>query len=104
MVCFEFLYSLRARSTEVTLTFRTPSFKLTGVPRILENSLPEHLERASSSSSPVQQSMKEGGDDDWAPYAEYMKTTRINVNVRQVFPKGFDPALEPVQAESEGHV
>ncbi|KAI0261000.1 2OG-Fe(II) oxygenase superfamily-domain-containing protein [Gloeopeniophorella convolvens] len=29
----------------------------------------------------------------WAPYARYMRTTRINVNVRQVFPRGFDPAL-----------
>jgi len=29
----------------------------------------------------------------WASFAEYMATTRININVRQVFPKGFDPVL-----------
>jgi alkylated DNA repair protein alkB homolog 1 len=53
------------------------------VPRILEGSLPPHLKAASL------------GDDiqrkEWKPYEEYLKTTRINVNVRQVFPKGFDP-------------
>ncbi|TEB35865.1 hypothetical protein FA13DRAFT_1623777 [Coprinellus micaceus] len=46
-----------------------------GVPRILEGTLPAHL--------------KVGGED-WAPFAEYLETTRINVNVRQVFPKGFE--------------
>lgn len=49
-----------------------------GVPRILENTLPTHLEE---------------GDDDWAVYADYMQTSRINVNVRQVFPIGFTPDL-----------
>lgn len=29
--------------------------------------------------------------DEWEPFAAYMATTRINVNVRQVFPKGFAP-------------
>jgi len=29
--------------------------------------------------------------EDWSPFAAYMATTRINVNVRQVFPKGFVP-------------
>ena len=45
-----------------------------GVPRILEGTLPPHL-RA-----------QEG---DWKLFAEYLETTRINVNVRQVFPLGF---------------
>ena len=52
-----------------------------GVPRILEDSLPLHLK-------------SENIDDfsgEWAPYYQYMRTTRININVRQVFPKGFDP-------------
>ncbi|KAA1471301.1 hypothetical protein DENSPDRAFT_837262 [Dentipellis sp. KUC8613] len=53
-----------------------------GVPRILEGTLPKYL-----------RSM-EGGDEGWAPYAKYLSTTRINVNVRQVFPKGFDPGLD----------
>ena len=52
-----------------------------GVPRILEGSLPPHLKSENI------------GDHDleWAPYDQYMQTTRININVRQVFPKGFDP-------------
>lgn len=53
-----------------------------GVPRILEGTLPAYLE--------------EGTDIDdelWTPYARYMDTTRININVRQVFPKGFSPGL-----------
>ncbi|KAJ7632537.1 hypothetical protein FB45DRAFT_912725 [Roridomyces roridus] len=47
-----------------------------GVPRILENTLPDHLT----------------GQGPWAPYEDYLTTTRININVRQVFPKGFDPS------------
>ncbi|KAF8582644.1 hypothetical protein K439DRAFT_1413026 [Ramaria rubella] len=49
-----------------------------GVPRILENTLPMYLRSSES-------------DDDWQPFAEYLQTTRINVNVRQVFPSGFNP-------------
>ncbi|KAI8999005.1 hypothetical protein BD414DRAFT_454355 [Trametes punicea] len=52
-----------------------------GVPRILEGTLPSHLE----------------GDDgergDWDVYEEYLRGARVNVNVRQVFPKGFDPTV-----------
>ncbi|THU99303.1 hypothetical protein K435DRAFT_751863, partial [Dendrothele bispora CBS 962.96] len=50
-----------------------------GVPRILENTLPSHMESS------------ESDRDEWRLYEEYMKTTRININVRQVFPKGFVP-------------
>ncbi|KIK59740.1 hypothetical protein GYMLUDRAFT_201191 [Collybiopsis luxurians FD-317 M1] len=50
-----------------------------GVPRILENTLPFH--------------MKDVVDPEWAPFKSYMDSTRININVRQVFPKGFDPGL-----------
>ncbi|KAG6878736.1 hypothetical protein C0993_011551 [Termitomyces sp. T159_Od127] len=39
-----------------------------GVPRILDNTLPPHLEKL---------------DKDWEPYEAYLRTTRINVNVRQ---------------------
>jgi len=31
----------------------------------------------------------------WTPFEEYMKTARININVRQVFPKGFEPDILP---------
>ncbi|KAF8078005.1 hypothetical protein FPV67DRAFT_1615190 [Lyophyllum atratum] len=47
-----------------------------GVPRILEGTLPPHLGSV---------------DADWEPYEGYMRTTRININVRQVFPKEFQP-------------
>ncbi|KAI0059084.1 hypothetical protein BV25DRAFT_1918788 [Artomyces pyxidatus] len=51
-----------------------------GVPRILENTLPVHLAA--------------DGMDEWLPYSTYLETSRININVRQVFPKGFDPGLK----------
>ena len=53
--------------------------RLSGVPRILEDTLPPHLHSESVN------------DPDWKVYEEYMSTTRINVNVRQVFPRGFSP-------------
>lgn len=49
-----------------------------GVPRILENTLPPHFVAAT---------------EEWKVYEEYLQTTRVNINVRQVFPKGFDPGL-----------
>ncbi|CDO74885.1 hypothetical protein BN946_scf185004.g35 [Trametes cinnabarina] len=53
------------------------------VPRILEGILPPHMEGSDG----------EGEDArDWEVYEEYLRGTRININVRQVFPKGFDPA------------
>ncbi|KAG1826996.1 uncharacterized protein BJ212DRAFT_1474195 [Suillus subaureus] len=55
-----------------------------GVPRILEDTLPDHF------------SLKSDGEgfSSWTSYELYMRTTRININVRQVFPKGFDPGLQ----------
>ncbi|KAI0086619.1 hypothetical protein BDY19DRAFT_1074506 [Irpex rosettiformis] len=54
-----------------------------GVPRILENTLPPHFfaEQHGQPTSP------------WSIYQDYLRTTRININVRQVFPKGFEPQL-----------
>ncbi|KAH8108177.1 hypothetical protein BXZ70DRAFT_1015809, partial [Cristinia sonorae] len=52
-----------------------------GVPRIFSDTLPPHLQGNNEE------------EQNWQLFAEYMKTTRINVNVRQVFPKGFDPGL-----------
>ncbi|KAJ4488135.1 hypothetical protein J3R30DRAFT_3279865 [Lentinula aciculospora] len=51
-----------------------------GVPRILENTLPRHM-------------IDVVDDPSWSIYKDYMNSTRINVNVRQVFPKEFDPGL-----------
>ncbi|KAJ3482651.1 hypothetical protein NLI96_g6826 [Meripilus lineatus] len=56
-----------------------------GVPRILENTLPPHFD------------VLDEDPQDWKFYQEYLRTTRVNINVRQVFPKDFDP-----QFESEG--
>lgn len=53
-----------------------------GVPRILEGTLPTYLDESAAVTAGT-----------WAPYARYMQTTRININVRQVFPRGFDPRL-----------
>jgi alkylated DNA repair protein alkB family protein 1 len=53
-----------------------------GVPRILEDTLPRHLEGG-----------VESDGADWSYYGEYLHATRININVRQVFPKGFNPEL-----------
>ncbi|KAH9955609.1 hypothetical protein BC827DRAFT_1141187 [Russula dissimulans] len=54
-----------------------------GVPRIFEGTLPAYLGEGAG----------DAGDGSWMPYARYMDTTRININVRQVFPKGFNPGL-----------
>jgi alkylated DNA repair dioxygenase AlkB len=51
-----------------------------GVPRILESTIPDHLK-------------PDDEDREWKPYSEYMTNSRININVRQVFPKGFDPLI-----------
>jgi len=56
-----------------------------GVPRILDGTLPPHFEGSQED---------EDDPDDWDAYEEYLRTTRININVRQVFPKGFDPNLD----------
>ena len=70
---------------------------LQGVPRILENTLPVHLRTLPADDD---SGVENRGvavverDREWAPYAEYMRTARINVNVRQVFPKGFNPGLD----------
>jgi alkylated DNA repair protein alkB homolog 1 len=53
-----------------------------GVPRILDNTLPPHLETCDDDNDP-----------DWRYYVDYLRTTRININVRQVFPKDFEPGL-----------
>ncbi|TFK29883.1 hypothetical protein FA15DRAFT_684190 [Coprinopsis marcescibilis] len=41
-----------------------------GVPRVLESSLPSHLSNRED-------------DPEWEPFAAYLRTTRININVRQ---------------------
>ena len=64
-----------------------------GIPRILEHSLPAHLKPGNVKSS------------DWDLFGSYMETTRININVRQVFPKGFDPViLGTAVGQSQGKV
>jgi alkylated DNA repair protein alkB family protein 1 len=45
-----------------------------GVPLIMEGTLPGYLES------------QQEDDPDWSIYGEYIKTTRINLNIRQVNP------------------
>lgn len=52
---------------------------VSGVPRILEGTLPQHLQALSEET------------DDWSEFGKYLQTKRININVRQVFPKDFEP-------------
>lgn len=59
-----------------------------GVPRIFEGTCPTYL------ADPSAYTLGRDGAEDWQPYAEYLHGARINVNVRQVFPRGFDPALQ----------
>jgi alkylated DNA repair protein alkB homolog 1 len=66
-----------------TLSSRNLKTKKTGVPRILEGTLPEHFSQPPDS--------EDDHDSDWEHYERYMRGARININVRQVFPKGFDP-------------
>lgn len=56
-----------------------------GVPRILEGTLPAHLRYAGSE------------DKDWELIADYLQTTRININVRQVFPPNFQHKFDSVE-------
>lgn len=55
-----------------------------GIPRIIEGSLPQHLSRCDSEDLDID----ERGAD-WNVFANYLATTRININIRQVFPSGF---------------
>ena len=55
------------------------SYEQLGIPRILEGTLPPHLHGS------------EDDGDEWPTYQCYLQRTRININVRQVFPKGFNP-------------
>ncbi|KXN69550.1 hypothetical protein CONCODRAFT_7959 [Conidiobolus coronatus NRRL 28638] len=51
-----------------------------GVPRIIENTLPEYL-----TSSKTNPSLEEDELNYWDVIADYLQTTRVNINVRQVF-------------------
>jgi alkylated DNA repair protein alkB homolog 1 len=81
-----------------SILISNPSLNTAGVPRILEDTLPGHLGPhldVSNRSSQFYDLQDRRDEDespgvDWAPFAEYMKTTRININVRQVFPRGFE--------------
>ncbi|EIW84998.1 hypothetical protein CONPUDRAFT_117367 [Coniophora puteana RWD-64-598 SS2] len=65
-----------------------------GVPRILANSLPRHLVDGPCPQDGNIDDDEVEEENDWAPYAAYLRNARINVNVRQVFPRGFDPSKE----------
>jgi hypothetical protein len=53
-------------------------FFLLGVPRIIEGSLPNYLSNENEyNDSP-----------NWKLFGEFMSTSRINLNIRQVYPPG----------------
>ncbi|KAJ1962622.1 hypothetical protein IWQ62_003467, partial [Dispira parvispora] len=65
-----------------------------GVPRILEDTLPSYL-------APTEEVITE--DPDWALFGEYMTSTRLNINVRQVRMDDFQLqylTVAPVQESS----
>ncbi|KAI6124832.1 hypothetical protein EDD16DRAFT_1474914 [Pisolithus croceorrhizus] len=72
-----------------------------GVPRILEHTLPEHFgqsPRPADDGVDASVSQTESATavaQAWEPYRTYMRSARININVRQVFPKGFVPGCQP---------
>lgn len=49
-------------------------FLFVGVPLIIENSLPEYLSNEE--------------DPDYKLFGDFMSTSRINLNIRQVYPPG----------------
>ncbi|CAJ0761156.1 7898_t:CDS:2, partial [Entrophospora sp. SA101] len=63
--------ALYLRSGDISIMYGPSRANFHGVPRILENTLPSYLEQSNNN------------DPDWNIYAEYMSTSRINVNVRQ---------------------
>ncbi|KAI9338590.1 hypothetical protein DFJ73DRAFT_614606, partial [Zopfochytrium polystomum] len=58
-----------------------------GVPRILADTLPAYLRARSPLGDDTKNDDDYGAPDaEWEIYGEYLETSRINVNVRQVFP------------------
>lgn len=53
------------------------SFLFIGVPLIIEDTLPDYL----SNNNTYQDAL------DWELYGDFMSTARINLNIRQVYPK-----------------
>lgn len=60
-----------------------------GVPRIVEGSLPAYLQDSAKWSDGDVDKSNDAVCQDWRLFANYLATTRININVRQVFPHGF---------------
>ncbi|KAG9293657.1 hypothetical protein G9A89_018994 [Geosiphon pyriformis] len=56
-----------------------------GVPRILEGTLPPYLSPNYSFIDDTSKNYPKIEEKGWCIFGEYMKTTRININVRQVF-------------------
>lgn len=60
-----------------------------GVPRIIEGSLPDYLDRIEYWKDVDPDTKEQEREDHWDVFAKYLSTTRINVNIRQVFPEGY---------------
>ncbi|KAI8891907.1 hypothetical protein BC833DRAFT_533566 [Globomyces pollinis-pini] len=62
--------AVRLESGDIIIMSNQARRAFHGVPRIIEDSLPDYLK---------------AGDDDWKVYADYLQHTRINLNIRQVY-------------------
>lgn len=60
-----------------------------GVPRVVEGTLPSYLSDPQDWDEMEQANASKEDLKDWRIFAEYLSTTRINVNIRQVFPEGY---------------
>ena len=67
--------ALRLQSGDIVIMEKEARLSYHGVPRIIENTLPDPLLTEDNIVSP----------SNWAPFANYLKTSRINLNIRQVW-------------------
>ncbi|KAJ3179082.1 hypothetical protein HK101_010077 [Irineochytrium annulatum] len=68
---------IRLRSGDIIVMSGVSRRCFHGVPRVLKNTLPDFLK-----ADDVDMAVR---DEDWDIFAEFMQTTRINLNIRQVF-------------------
>lgn len=60
-----------------------------GVPRVVKNTLPNYLCDMDQWSEDDRADASIEDRNDWHIFSDYLRTTRINVNIRQVFPEGY---------------
>ncbi|KAJ3181059.1 hypothetical protein HDU85_003764 [Gaertneriomyces sp. JEL0708] len=68
--------AIKLTSGDVCIMYGKGRRAFHSVPRILENTLPAYL----APDAPLEE-----GEEEWALFGDYMTTTRVNINVRQVY-------------------